>query len=127
MKKLLNKTGILIFLIVIAITFLVFLLFTDGVKGRLFPICFMMLSFLVFYIEMFLAEYIEIDVESVFLYSGVVTMNIFYVLLTFIFVILNNYFFTESRYIIINLIMFLLNILGFILIYNSSKKNRGEN
>lgn len=121
MEKLNNKHIFIILAFLIAIICLLFFLFSGGIKENIYPIFFIVLSFFVFLGEIFLYSNIKVKLDKVLFYSGSIVLNILYIILAISFSCFYKVFSSVEQYIIANVIILLLNLLGFVIIYNVSK------
>lgn len=121
MEKLNNKHIFIILAFLIAIICLLFFLLSGGIKKNIYPIFFIVLSFSVFLGEIFLYSNIKVKLDKVLFYSGSVVLNILYIILTIFFSYFYKMFSNVEQYILTNVIILLLNLLGFVIVYNISK------
>ena len=121
MEKLNNKYIFIILAFLIAIICLLFFLFSGDIKENVYPIFFIVLSFFVFLGEIFLYSNIKVKLDKVLFYSGSIVLNILYIILAIFFSCFYKVFSSVEQYIITNVIILLLNLLGFVIVYNVSK------
>lgn len=122
MKKLKNKYLLFVLLLLSIIIFLLYSIFFKNIEERIYSIFFLILSVCILLGEIFIFSNTKKKMEKVLFYSGSIVINIIYVLLTIVFSIFYKKFSSIECYVNINLIILLINILGFTIVYNISLK-----
>lgn len=122
MENLKNKYLLFVLLLLSLIIFLLYSVFFKNIEERMYSIFFLILSVCILLGEIFIYSNTKKKMDKVLFYSGSVVINIMYVLLTIVLSIFYKKFSSINCYINLNLIILLMNVLGFTIVYNISIK-----